>query len=528
MNKKLFSLFVIPTLLTGCSSSVTLEFVPLSTYVEVQDNLLRDEDNDIYYCKKEVTPISTKCGNVSSISDFLSYSKTGNSRENIPSTGERKLLVVPISFSDSDKTNQDKKMIFMQNAFFGETSHTNYDSVAGYYNKSSYGQLILTGEVAPFYNIEMSSSEIMSLSSSYMNISSILVEQAIDYLKENTDIDFSQYDSDSDDNIDGVYAIYDHPFDDKYENNNLFWAYTHYTYKGENDLNNTSPYVNDYSWTSIDTIIQSNNRSYTNYLIHETGHLLGLTDYYNTKYTISNNDYHFQPTGCFDMMDYNIGDHSSFSKYLFNWSSPMVIKDNVSTTLSLKPFIDSGEYLLIPSSDYQDNPFGEYLLIEYFAPTGLNDFSGTYSYTDRYGNEGIYKYPSYYGLKIYHVNATMGYYQKSFNSKLLCTVNDPDADTIIGSKNVGLDYAYSNSITDKQVDEGNTPVLCHLLESSGNNTFKDSIPANNDTLFRLNDDFGINTFTDFTFDNGESPNFTLKAKSLSTQNIVLEITHNID
>ena len=85
---------------------------------------------------------------------------------------------------------------------------------------------------------------------------------------------------------------------------------------------------------------------------------------------------------------------------------------------------------------------------------------------------------------------------------------------------MGLDFAYSNTIKDSEV--GNTPVLVHLLESSGKNTFKDGIPANNNTLFKVGDDFGINKFKDFTFSNGETTNFKLKVKDLSTRDITIE------
>ena len=513
MNKKYISLVILPCLLSGCSHGITLKYVPYTFSIEEQDLM-----------KEDTTPVAYKKGSINSLSDFLADFKSGHKRESIPTKGDRKLLVVPISFTDSDKTNQDNKTVFLQNAFFGANNHTNYYSVAGYYNASSYGQLRITGEVAPWFNLNMSSQELLNLSPSYMTKSSMVVEQAVDYYKANNLIEnLSGYDTDDDDDIDGVYAIYDHPYNETNNKDHLFWAYTHYTFKGENSLNNEAPYVNGYSWTSIDTVMQKDNRSYTNYLIHETGHLLGLTDYYNTKYTTTGSDYHFQPTGCFDVMDYNIGDHSSFSKYLFKWTSPTVLEGNETRTIKLKPFVNSGEYLLIPSTSYNGSPYSEYLLVEYFAPTGLNKFSGAYSYVDKEGKTGIYKFPDHYGLKIYHIDATLGYYKVGMNTNLICTIDDPNWESKVGSDNVGLDFAYSNTIKDSDV--GNKPVLIHLLESSGNNTFKDSIPANNNTLFRTGDDFGITKFTDFKFFDGSTPEYTIKVKQLSTRDITLEITH---
>ena len=65
---------------------------------------------------------------------------------------------------------------------------------------------------------------------------------------------------------------------------------------------------------------------------------------------------------------------------------------------------------------------------------------------------------------------------------------------------------HSNSISDEKALNG-YPVLIHLLEGSGDNTFIDGIPADNETLFRTGDDFGIVTFKDFTFSDGEQINF---------------------
>lgn len=523
MNKKYISLLLLPILLTGCSGGIKLEFKPYSSFVLKQE-LMRDvnDPNLNYYCEKETTPVTYKNGTINSLEDMLSVYKSGKKRESIPTKGDRKLLVVPISFTDSDKSNKAQKEIFLQNAFFGENNHTNYYSVAGYYNASSYGQLKITGEVAPWFDLNMSSQELQSMSPSYMTKSSMVVAKAVDYYKAQG-MNLSEYDTDDDGNIDGVYAIYDHPYNEDSTQDRLFWAYTHYTFPGENSLNNEAPYVNGYSWTSIDAILQKDNRSYTNYLIHETGHLLGLTDYYNTKNSPLENDYHFQPTGCFDVMDYNIGDHSSFSKYLFKWASPMVVKTASKERLTLKPFTTSGEYLLVPGPNYNGSPFSEYLLVEFFAPTGLNKFSGAYSYVDANGNEGVYKYPQYYGLRIYHVNATLGYFKRGLNSNLVCTIDDENWESKVGSDTVGLDFAYSNTIKDSDV--GRVPTLVHLLESSGANTFKEGIPANNKTLFRTGDDFGLTKFTDFKFSKGDPTYFKMKVVSLSTQKAVIEYSY---
>ena len=267
MKKKYFSLLILPCLLTSCRQSIKLEFKAFDSYIEEQ-SLMRDFENDYFIAKKETTSVTTKFGEINTLRDLLTYSKGDKPRENIVPIGDRKLLVVPIYFTDSDTSKQEEKTIFIQNAFFGESKRTNYESVASYYNKSSYGQLRLTGEVSPWVPVGVSMQECLVSNELYMDVSSRLVEKAVDYLKANTNIDFAQYDTDNDNNLDGVYCVYDYPHTKDGNTSSLLWAYTHYTYEGQNGLNTSAPYVNDYSWTSIDMIRQSDNRSYTNYLIH--------------------------------------------------------------------------------------------------------------------------------------------------------------------------------------------------------------------------------------------------------------------
>ena len=527
MSKRYLSLLIFPFILAGCSKPLELKFVPFSSYIDIKE-VKKDEDNDIYYSKKEASTLVSKDEqkSVQKIDDLLKYYPSTKKRTCIESKGEKKILVLPIAFKDSDKSSLEKKKTFIQNAFFGETKRTNYDSIVGYYNKTSFGTLKLSGEVMDWYEADYNADEWKTKeNSSHTIASSKLVVKAVEALKEKG-VDLSSYDSDNDGYIDGVYGIYDHPFDEKGYDDSLFWAYTYYTQKDENGMNKEAPMVNVYSWTSVNTILQSDNKSNTNYLIHEVGHLFGLADYYNTEYNKNKESYNFQPTGCFDMMDYNIGDHSPFSKYLLDWVSPHVIKNNVNTKMTLNSFVDSGELLLIPSSNYHDSPFGEYLLVEYFVPEGLNKFNGSYSYVDKNGKKGVYQYPQHHGLRIYHVNASLGYFtmpgKTTFTSTLICDFFDEDAVNKINGREYGIDFIYDNTIADKDIENGK--VLYHLLESSGENSFKDGVPANNETLFKLDDDFGITKFKDYTFSSGEPVNFTLKVKRITTKNIELEIT----
>ena len=69
----------------------------------------------------------------------------------------------------------------------------------------------------------------------------------------------------------------------------------------------------------------------THTYIHETGHFLGLNDYYSDTPTYS-------PIGKHDMMDANVGDHNSYSKMLLGWTKPYLVTGN--GTIDLNEFYD--------------------------------------------------------------------------------------------------------------------------------------------------------------------------------------------
>lgn len=80
---------------------------------------------------------------------------------------------------------------------------------------------------------------------------------------------------------------------------------------------------------------------------------MGLEDYY--CYNAS-----WSPMGYVDMMDHNCGDHNSFSKFTLGWSSPKVVDKKV--IIDLKPFVTTGESILLPSYNNNGTAFDEYLL----------------------------------------------------------------------------------------------------------------------------------------------------------------------
>ena len=157
MRNRLFPLLLIVPMLASCHSSGPLTFVPYTDYQEEQ-NLNIDEENDYFYRRSVVNPISTKKGEYTSFKDFLKESKDNRNHILANAKGEAKMLVLPVRFTDSDNSIPlEDKTIYIQNAFFGDSKVTQLESVASFYNKSSYGQLRITGEVAPWYELDIAS-----------------------------------------------------------------------------------------------------------------------------------------------------------------------------------------------------------------------------------------------------------------------------------------------------------------------------------------------------------------------------------
>ena len=528
MKNKIFALLFISLLATSCNQSQTLFY---SDYVPTMSatSLLVDHETEAYYQKSKMTPIevynsSLNKTSISSTSDIRKVTSSVSHRL-LNTKEEAKILVIPISFKDSDSSiDRNTKTTYIKSAFFGSEEITTRNSLASYYNKSSYNQLKITGEVTKWIDLNYSSYEWKKIDSTYNAAARRIVMDAFKKLvSENYDLSFF------DKQIDGIYAIYDYPYTSEFqkgEDDNFFWAFCDYF-----TTSAPSPYsLSGFCWTSFYFLYNNGGLPDASTIIHEVGHLFGLEDYYNTDVLANKNHYH--PTGFFDMMDSNQGDHNAFSKYLLDWYSPKVIKNNYDGKITLNDFSSTGDSLIVPISDnYNDSPFGEYLIMEYFTPNGLNYGDGyRYLYEDFNGDKNIFEYPNHHGLKIYYVDARLGYFssKKSVNSsyELLCSIDDPNVFTkLAGNQGIFIDFINNNSVDSEKVadfnnelKEGEERPLISLLESSGLNTFKQGKYAENETLFKYGDDIGYETYLGLS----ERIGYKMKVTNVSTKDITLE------
>ena len=468
-----------------------------------------------------------------------------------PSTGDVNILVVPVNFDLNDIRQYERSSYIdfndgdylevMEYTFNGTSSldgaNPYWESVSSYYEKSSYKNLHFNFEITDPFTPEMSASEFLSKEDLTSSSSSVGGSQALitDILergltKNDVPIDIfdSKYDRNEDGYIDGMWLIYNVIDGDLVSSESQpFWAYTtNYLAKATDTETGEIKIVGTrYANCALSFLYDDSTLGYDAHtIIHETGHMLGLDDYYS--YDNSGN---YGYLGGIDMMDLNIGDHSAFSKYALGWIEPTVIYKN-DTTITLKPFEDTGEALIIPSSYYNDSAFSEYLILEYETPTGLNELDATKKYRNAY--------PLAFsnGLAIYHVDARLikheiqnGYYTCSdYLSESESTV--PEVEVHGSREDV---YLVGNSNTPSYNGISDDYALVRLISKErtlySENPKTSRVGSTRRDLYQAGDSFGTDQvdmfFSHNTFNNGTPiNNISVKVTSMNDEGITLHIS----
>lgn len=472
------------------------------------------------------------------------------------SLGEKKVLVIPVEFEDVLAKNlpggAENIRGAIQKTFFGKGgTDLPWESLSSFYEKSSFGNLKISGEVTEWWNCGYTLAQMSAKGGA--TATKILVGAALDWYKGiNGPESTKQFDADGDGYVDAVYLIYSADIGgdpNTSDDDNMFWAFVYWT---SDSPNVDSPNGHNYmfaswrfmfemgyynarktlymEWTDADIALGRAQVDAHTY-IHETGHLLGLDDYYTyddveTTHGTAGKDY--GAFGGLDMMDYNIGDHNAWSKWMLDWAHPYWVKDSLEITI--KPFATSGESVLLAGPSYAYEHLSEYLMLEYVTPEGVAAYDGTQNFAGAY--------PLYYnqaGLRVMHVDARLARYvyrNDSYKfSKYVTVTTDPKW----GTGYTGL--AHCN--TASRNDPSHNFKLLALLEPNDDNRlaqevdvqFRDGTTgkgyfnrANNDSLFQVGDSFGIDTYVDYTLHSGEALGFTFEVLAMNAQGVTLRIT----
>ena len=210
-------------------------------------------------------------------------------------------------------------------------------------------------------------------------------------------------------------------------------------------------------------------------------------------------------------MDLNIGDHNAFSKSLLGWTNPTHVKE--AKTYKLKPFESSGDCLII-KPNWEGSFLDEYLIIEYYTPTGLNYADSHSKYSTR---ELLY---SKNGIKVLHVDARLGKFVWNTTNDNT-TYKGFTTDLIKYNSTTGL-YTYSDIAANNTASRSSSErKLVSLIDASvpldSANRVKKGKYADNSFLFIQGTGFGYDgKYTTFKFNSGLDVDFGFVVDSLES------------
>lgn len=312
--------------------------------------------------------------------------------QGMPPQGTNRIVVFLIRFPDYTNVTA---AATVNSRVDGAGTATNfpYDSLRNYYQRSSYGKLTIRGTTLGWYTMQhVRSWYTTQYGDGELTISKIVEEAAAHF---NATTDYSAYDNNHDGDIDMFYVVWSGP-DEGWDS--FWWSYQWELYEHPLTLDGVT--FRDFVWQAESDSPGAEFTPQT--MIHETGHALGLPDYYDYDSTIG------AAGGCggLDMMDGAEGEHCAFSKFMLEWLTPAVVtaplNDRALRALGLYP-----DAVAIMPGYTGASAYDEYFMVENRHRVA-NDTNG-------YNN----------GMLIWHIDAT------------------PNA--------AGTDFAYDNSYTGHKV-----------------------------------------------------------------------------
>jgi len=322
----------------------------------------------------------------------------------LPTTGVVKIPVIGIEFSDYPATYTPSDI---EDVVFGDGDVLigdpyPYESLANYYDRSSYGQLTITGNVLGWYDTGAPRASIPETSAGRRQ----LIKDALNYF-DALGHDFSQYDNDGDGKIDYMIFLWSGP-DSGW--GGFWWSYkstfTDYAYTLDGKMLD----IFSWNWESHYELPDPPGKLSPKTIIHETGHALGLPDYYDYDDSVGPDG----GTGGLDMMDSSQGDHNAFSKFLLGWITPDVYYSGTNS-VSLAASHNSSEAAIVMPEASLGKDYYEYFIVQNRSQDGNDsNFPGE-------------------GLLVWHVDSTLNeqgtnfLYDNSYTDRKLLRLMEADS-----------------------------------------------------------------------------------------------------
>lgn len=439
-----------------------------------------------------------------------------------PSRGTMNIIVVPVQWRDLPSFSQSQLEAIDASFNGNKEDNTNeyWESCKSFYYKSSNGILNFNFNITDIYTPSYSSTRFINEADDYGNETSNLLddiyENGLSINSSSLNFRDSKWDSNSDGYVDGIWLVYNQRDSSKVDTTH-FWAYVA-NYYG----NNTNSRFGKYGNCALSFLYDDSSKGYDAHtIIHETGHMLGLDDYYD--YNHGSNHYSYD--GALNMMDLNIGDHDAFSKFSLGWTKSLVV--NESKTITLKPFEESYDSIIIPSNSYNGSAFGEYLMIEYYTPTGLFKLDAMNNYRNNYP-----KFFTSSGLRVWHIDSRLTYatYYDSgvtqYGSYLPNNIESIPNSTSTSTKITYVTVAHTNSPDDNYRNKDGIPLI-ELVSKTNSKLYNTRYAANKD-LFVAGDTINSSSISRYLksgkFNDGTPFNVSISVNSITDEGAELTFT----
>ncbi len=396
--------------------------------------------------------------------------------------GVNNVLVVPIAWADQKENANEATMdlyrenlgrIMDENGNITDYSDLNDEefSLSEYFDVSSYGKLTVNSFMTDWYYSDKNFAD-----AGIASPEKAFGDEILEWVKtQYPDLDWSQYDRDSNGYVDSMVLI----------NSGVSATDELYIISYSGAIHYRESYFGDFAGTpedpNVNTFVTVNDsflrKEGADTLIHEFSHNFGIIDYYDVGYSGIN------AVGGFDMQSNNAGDWNAYSKLAVGWMDPQVVtglESGESMELTIGSSALTDDVILIPAKGTgYEGPFSEYIMIDLLTDDGVNQYDAA-----AYGLQDVA------GVRISHVNATMEKRTLEVESKTIPgEVNTYDIGTI----------HYANNY----VDDGKGYYNIEVIQSGRKNTFTDlkNVTTNlsKDDLFYAGDTFTVENYSEFFY-----------------------------
>jgi M6 family metalloprotease-like protein len=382
--------------------------------------------------------------------------------QGMPTSGNVKILALLIAFSDYPPAAANTNAS-VNGKLFGDGDPTRfpYESLRNFYRRSSYNQLEIGGSTLGWYTTAYPRSDVDTNEDGRGRVA--LIKEALNSFDASHD--FSQYDNDGDGYIDYFVVIWTGPAG---EWASFWWGYK--TSFSDSTFVLDGKRLGDYSWQWEAN--PAGGTFYPTVVIHETGHALGLPDYYDYNGSLGPDG----GVGRLDQMDGNWGDHNCFSKFLLDWITPTTFSGGTNPA-SLRASHSYPDAAVFTKGAVAGQEFGEFFMVQN-RQRGQNDVaSGSYT-----------PYPTD-GLLIWHVDSRLN----------------------AG----GTNYLYNNSYTEHK--------LLRLMEADGLEEIEAGSNANAGDYYNSGETFGPTTLPASSKYDGTPSRMGVRSISANGSPMTLEI-----